>query len=335
MVVLEVIGVTAELSDMRYDVVVIGGGPAGLNGALMLARSRRSVVVIDDGAPRNAPAAAVHGLFARDGTPPAELYERGRAEVRSYGGEVAYGTVVAVTRELDELVVELDDGRRVVARRVLAATGLVDQLPEISGLRAPWGRDVVHCPYCHGWEVRDRAIGVLATGPMAMHQALLFRQLTDDLTLFTHTAPPLDEEDLAKLAARSIEVVNGEVRGIVTVNDRIVGVRLRDGTVIAREVLTVASRMVPRAEFLASLGLRPIAHPSGLGDYIPADPTGRTDAPGVWVAGNVTDLSAQVGAAAAAGAATAAQINADLVEEDTQRALEVTSGRGQVGVPLK
>jgi thioredoxin reductase len=130
-------------------------------------------------------------------------------------------------------------------------------------------------------------------------------------------------------------VVNGEVRGIVTVNDRIVGVRLRDGTVIAREVLTVASRMVPRAEFLASLGLRPIAHPSGLGDYIPADPTGRTDAPGVWVAGNVTDLSAQVGAAAAAGAATAAQINADLVEEDTQRALEVTSGRGQVGVPLK
>src|SRR5690349_15449447 len=138
-----------------YDVVVIGGGAAGLNGALMLARARRSVVVIDAGAPRNAPAEGVHGLLAREGMPPAELVERGRGEVRGYGGHVVTGEVDAVAREADGFMVALADGRTVRARRLLVTTGLVDELPEVSGLRERWGRDVLHCPYCHGWEVRD------------------------------------------------------------------------------------------------------------------------------------------------------------------------------------
>ena len=149
-----------------YDVVVVGGGAAGLNGALMLARSRRSVVVIDAGQPRNAPADGVHGLLARDGMPPAELLERGREEVRSYGGAVVAGTVTTVDRPLTGFTVRLADGRTVSARRLLITTGVVDELPEIPGLRERWGRDVIHCPYCHGWEVRDRAIGVLASSPM-------------------------------------------------------------------------------------------------------------------------------------------------------------------------
>ncbi|MEU4744476.1 NAD(P)/FAD-dependent oxidoreductase, partial [Actinosynnema sp. NPDC023658] len=184
---------TWELAD-GYDVVVVGGGAAGLNGALMLARSRRSVVVVDAGAPRNAPADGVHGLLARDGMPPAELLERGRAEVRSYGGHVVTGEVETVTREGDRFVVALADGRTVRARRVLVTTGLVDELPDVPGLRERWGRDVVHCPYCHGYEVRDQAIGVLASGPMSMHQALLFRQLSADVTFFSHTAPPNAEQ---------------------------------------------------------------------------------------------------------------------------------------------
>lgn len=304
-----------------YDVVVIGGGAAGLNGALMLARARRSVVVIDAGAPRNAPAEGVHGLLAREGVPPAELVERGRAEVRGYGGHVVTGEVDTVAREADGFTVALSDGRTVRARRLLVTTGLVDELPEVSGLRERWGRDVLHCPYCHGWEVRDGAIGVLASGPLSMHQVLLFRQWSEDITFFPHTMAPPTAEEAEQLAARGIRVVAGEVASVEVVDDRLVGLRLADGTLIERDALAVATRMVARADFLAGLGLRAVAHPSGAGEYVPADPTGRSEVPGVWLAGNVTDLMAQVGAAAAGGAAAGAQINADLVAEDTRRAV--------------
>jgi thioredoxin reductase len=303
------------------DVVVVGGGAAGLSGALMLARARRSVVVVDAGAPRNAPADGVHGLLGRDGTPPVELLDRGRAEVRSYGGEIVRGEVETVERDGDRFAVRLAGGGLLRGRRLLVTTGLVDELPDVPGLRERWGRDVVHCPYCHGWEVRDRAIGVLATGSMSMHQTLLFRQWSPDVMLFTHRSPVPEPEQAERLAARGIAVVPGEVAALEVTGDRLTGVRLADGTVIAREVVAVAPRMVARAGLLASLGLRAVEHPSGAGEHVPADPTGRTEVPGVWVAGNVTDLSAQVGAAAAAGAFAAAQINFDLVTEETDAAV--------------
>ena len=305
----------------ELDVVVIGGGAAGLSGALMLARARRSVVVVDAGPPRNAPAAGVHGLLGRDGTPPAGLLDRGRAEVRSYGGEIVRGEVETVERDGDRFAVRVAGGGTLRARRLLVTTGLVDELPDVPGLRERWGRDVVHCPYCHGWEVRDRAIGVLATGPMSVHQALLFRQWSADVTLFTHRAPAPDPEQAERLAARGIAVVTGEVAALEVAGDRLTGVRLADGTVIAREVVAVAPRMVARAGLLESLGLRAVEHPSGAGEHVPADPTGRTEVAGVWVAGNVTDLSAQVGTAAAAAAFAAAQINLELVTEETDAAV--------------
>ncbi|MET8653203.1 NAD(P)/FAD-dependent oxidoreductase [Nocardia aurea] len=303
-----------------YDVVIVGGGAAGLNGALMLGRSRRSVVVIDSGTPRNAPAEGVHGLLALDGIAPAELLERGRAEVRGYGGQIVDGEVVSVARDEDGFTVTLADENIVRARRVLVATGLTDEIPDIPGLRQRWGRDVVHCPYCHGWEVRDQAIGVLGTGPMSVHQTLLFRQLSADVVYFANTAP-LTAEQAAQLDARGVRVIDGAVASVEIADDRLAGVRLVDGTFVAREAVAVASRMVARAGFLAPLGLEPVAHPSGMGEHIPTDPMGRTEVPGIWVAGNVTDLSAQVGAAAAAGAMAGAQINADLVDEEIQQAL--------------
>ncbi|MCP2296261.1 Thioredoxin reductase [Nocardia amikacinitolerans] len=308
---------TDQLRD-SYDVVVLGGGAAGLSGALMLGRSRRSVLVIDAGVPRNAPADGVHGLLAREGMPPAELLERGRAEVRQFGVQLVSGEVRDASRDGDGFVVTTADDRTVRARRLLVATGLVDELPDIPGLRERWGRDVVHCPYCHGWEVRDRAIGVLSTGPMSVHQALLFRQLSADVTFFIGTTAPTQDETV-QLTARGVRLVEGEVANLVIADDRITGVRLTDGTVIEREVVAVGSRMVARAEFLATLGLRTSEHP--MGEFIAADPTGRTDVPGVWAAGNVTDLAAQVGTAAAAGATAGAQINADLVAEDTRHAV--------------
>ncbi|MFI6600884.1 NAD(P)/FAD-dependent oxidoreductase [Nonomuraea sp. NPDC050536] len=312
---------TDQLND-SYDVVVVGGGAAGLSGALTLARSRRSVVVIDAGAPRNAPASGVHGLLGHDGIRPGELLERGRAEVRGYGGHVVSGEVTDAARDGDGFQIALADGRTVRARRLLVAAGLVDELPDIPGLRARWGRDVVHCPYCHGWEVRDQAIGVLANGPLSVHQALLFRQLSDDVTFFTHTTPPPSGEQAEQLAARGIRVVPGEVAALEIVDDHITGVRLSDGTVVAREAVAVSTWMAARTGFLASLGLRPAAHPAGVGEHLAADAAGRTEVPGVWVAGNVADLAAQVGSSAAAGVMAAAQINADLIAEDTRRAIE-------------
>jgi thioredoxin reductase len=250
-----------ELTD-GYDVAVIGGGAAGLNGALMLARSRRSVVVVDSGAPRNSPAVGVHALLGHDGIPPSELIERGRAEVRRYGGQVITGEVTTAARDGDWFVLALADGRSARARRLLVASGLVDELPDMPGVRERWGRDVVHCPYCHGWEVRDQAIGVLSSGPMSVHQALLFRQLSSDVIYLTHGMPP-NGEQAEQLAARGIRVVDRKVASLEVVEDRLVGVRLRDGTVIDRDALVVAPRMVARAGFLADLDCVPRSIPRG------------------------------------------------------------------------
>ncbi|PKV79932.1 NAD(P)/FAD-dependent oxidoreductase [Nocardia fluminea] len=311
--------------DDSYDVVVLGGGAAGLNAALMLARSRRSVAVIDAGAPRNAPAQGVHGLLGREGMSPLELLGIGRAEVRGYGGHVVSGEVVSVVRAGNaagaEFLVTIADGNTVSARRILVATGLADELPDVPGLREHWGHDVLHCPYCHGWEVRDQRIAVLASGPMSVHQALLFSQLSDDIVFLSHTADPLTAEDTEKLVARGIRIVDGKVVEVLGA-DRLTGVQLADGSVVERDALVVGPRMNTRATFLTDLGLIPEPHPSGMGDHIPADPMGRTSVPGVWIAGNATDPSAQVGAAAAAGAMAGAQINAELVMAETAAAVD-------------
>lgn len=305
-----------------YDVVVIGGGAAGLSAGLMLGRARRSVVVIDAGAPRNAPAEGVHGLFAREGMSPLELAERGQAEVRQYGGHVVSGEVTGADQDGDGFAVSLADGRTVRARRLLVTTGLIDELPDIEGLREQWGHGVVHCPYCHGWEVRDKAIGVLGNGPMAVHSALLWGQWSSDITLFTHSLPPLTDEQVEQLAARGVRVVDGEVAAIESAGEGVTGVRLADGTVVSREVVAAPSRMSARAGFLAALGLSAVDHPMGVGSNLAVDPMGRTEVPGVWAAGNVADLNAQVGSAAAAGAFAAAQINADLVTAEIAQAVE-------------
>ena len=312
----------AEYGTYDHDVLVIGAGAAGLSGAVALARSRRSVAVVDAGEPRNAPADGVHALLGREGIAPRDLVARGREELRGYGGTVIDGRAAQASRGDDGLFsVVLDDGRALRSRRLLVATGLSDELPDVAGLRQRWGRDVIHCPYCHGWEVRDQRIGVLATGPVSVHQTLLMRQLSDDVVFFAHTAPPVDPRDRERLAARGIEVVEGEVTAVQVDGDRLNGVGLADGRVVERDALTVSTRLAARAGFLAGVGLKPQEHPSGMGVHIPVEAGGRTKAPGVWAAGNVTDLTAQVGAAAAAGTLAGAHINADLVAEETDRAV--------------
>ncbi|MET7704104.1 NAD(P)/FAD-dependent oxidoreductase [Streptomyces sp. NPDC005485] len=318
--------VSDALAEGTVDAVVIGGGAAGLNGALILARSRRSVVVIDSGSPRNAPAEAVHGLLALDGTPPTEILRRGREQVRQYGGRVVSGVVVSAESAAPSadgdlrFTVTLADGRHITARRILVATGLKDVLPKVPGLAEHWGHGVVHCPYCHGWEVRDEPIGILATGPASIGPAFLFRQLTEDLTYFTH-GTDLDEDSRARFAARGIRVIDTPVSEVVSDEDgALVGVRLADGQVVARRVLGVVPQMQARTQGLEGLGLPVQDLPTGR--TFASGIAGTTEVPGVWVAGNVTDPVAQVGASAAAGALAGIDINKMLAIADTDAALQ-------------
>jgi thioredoxin reductase len=312
----------------EYDVVIVGGGAAGLSAALVLARARRSVVVIDAGRPRNAPAAHMHGFLASDGLPPAALLAAGRQEVSGYGASVVPGTVIDVARpaaipapETLSFVVTLDTGQVLTARRVLVSTGLTDEVPDIPGLRERWGRDVLHCPYCHGYEVRDEPVGVIGGSDEAVAHAHLVRQWSDDLIYFTNGTTPTAEQ-VERFAARGIRLVDGEIARLVITADRLSGVELAGGRVVPRTAVFVRPRFVPNAGLLSTLGCTTDAN-----GWVVTDPTGRTSAPGIWAAGNAVNPRAQVITAAGEGSAAAIAINNDLVEEDVTLAVAQARSR--------
>ena len=303
----------------RYDVVVIGGGAAGLSAGLVLARARRLVAVVDAGAPRNAPAAHMQGFLSRDGLPPQDLLALGRDEVTSYGGTLINGSVAAATRCADPgFEVRLDNGSVLIARRLLVATGLRDVLPDIPGVRERWGRDLLHCPYCHGYEVRDQPLGVLGGTIEAVQHAQLIRQWSSDVVLFPHT-DTVTAHQREQLAARGIAVVEGAVQRVVVEDDQLTGVELEQGRVVRRAAVFVRPRFVPSTDLLVSLGC-------DLDDdgWVRADAVGRTTAPGVSVAGNVANPRAQVITAAGEGSSAAIALNADLVDDDVHTALNST-----------
>ncbi len=310
-------GITGNVDDMTedaYDVVVIGGGAAGLSAALVLGRARRSVAVVDAGEPRNAPAAHMHGFLSRDGMPPPELVHAGRSELRGYG-------VVLVDDRVFEaapgFTVRLARGRSLSARRLLFATGAIDDLPDVPGARERWGRDFLHCPYCHGWEVRDQPIGVLGTGPGSVEHAHLLRQWSEDVLFFAHTTS-VSARDRASLEARRIATVDGEVARLSIVDDRLDAVELTDGRVFPRAAVFMRPTLHGASRDLAqSLGCE--MDDDG---FIRTDSTGRSSAPGVWAAGNAANPRAQVITAAGEGSAAAIALNADLVAEDLRGGLD-------------
>ncbi|MCZ7418650.1 FAD-dependent oxidoreductase [Verrucosispora sp. WMMA2121] len=302
----------------RCDVAVIGGSAAGLAAALQLARQRRSVIVVDDGTPRNAPAAHMHGYLGREGTPPEAMRAIGREEVRSYGGNVLTGRVLAVRKEDDGFHLALSGGHGLVARRVLAATGIVDELPEIEGLTERWGAQVFNCPFCHGWEVRDLRVVQIVTTPMGLHPTQLMRHLTDQLTVVLHDATGIDPAAVQTLVASGVPVVESAVRRVSDADpDGSLAVELADGRSLPADAVLAGARFRPRVEMLAGLGIDTTVHPSGLGDLVAVDATGRTSVAGVFAAGNLTDPSAQVLQAAANGSWIGAQIAFSLAAEDT------------------
>jgi thioredoxin reductase len=302
----------------EYEVVVVGGGAAGLSAALVLARARGRVAVVDAGEPRNAPAQHMHGFLSRDGLPPAELLRLGREEATRYGVDIFAGRVSDVRRTGDGVPrfdVQLAEGDVISARRVLVATGLRDVLPDIPGVCERWGRDLLLCPYCHGYEVRERPLGVIGGTPEAIAHAHLVRQWSHDVVLFTHDAD-LAEGDREALVARAIGVVDGPVARLVVEDDALTAVELADVRVVDRTAVFVRPRMVPDNDSLTELGCE--IDDNG---WVVADATGRTSVPGVWVAGNAANPRAQVITAAGEGSTAAIAINADLVDEDVAEAV--------------
>jgi thioredoxin reductase len=303
-----------ETNTLLYDVVIVGGGAAGLGAALVLGRSRRRVVVVDAGEPRNAPASHMQGFLSRDGMPPADLLAVGRSEVASYGVELIRDRVATVE---PGFIVHLDGGDVLTTRRILVASGVRDELPDIVGARERWGRDLLHCPYCHGWEVRDQPLGVLGTGPGSVEHALLVRQWSDNVVFFAHTHP-VTAGERAALDARGVSVVDGVVAQLSVVDDRLDAVQLGDGRAIPRSAVFIRPSLHPHEGDL----IDSLACEVDEGGFVQVDASGRTSVPGVWAAGNAANPRAQVITAAGEGSAAAISINNDLVEEDVRNALD-------------
>lgn len=301
----------------RFDVLIVGGGAAGLSAALVLLRARRTVAIVDAGEPRNAPAAHLHGFLSRDGAAPAALLASGRDEVAGYGGTIIDGRVAELS---PGFTATLDDGRRLEARRVLVATGLRDEIPDIPRLRERWGRDVLHCPYCHGYEVRDRALGVIGGTAASVAHALLIAQWSADVVYFPHTRPLTDDER-ERLDARGVRVHPGEVSRLIVEADRLQSVELSDGTHVERAAVFVRPEMRAHDALLHVLGCE-----TDENGWVRHDAGGRTSVPGVSVAGNVADPRAQLITAAGQGSAAAIALNADLTDDDL--AAQLATHRG-------
>lgn len=308
--------------DQRFDVAVIGGGPAGLSAGIALARAMRSVLLIDAGGQRNLRAQGVHGFLSREGMSPQDLVAAGRKELAQYGGTLERGFVSAAWRDGERFVLALADGSTRTARRLLIATGITDELPELPGLAERWGRDVLYCPYCHGWEIRNQRIGILASDAGAIPEALTFRQWSTDVALLLNGAVEPGPDEQEQLRARGISVVEGAVRGLDVRDDKLAGVTLDGGRFLPLDVLAVSPAATSKATMLQQLGLEPCGLEEGEGSCLEVDDSGLTECPGVWAAGNATDVSAQVMTAAAAGLRAAASINADLVLADTRQAVQ-------------
>lgn len=302
-----------------YDVIIIGGGPAGLAAALTLGRSRRSTLLLDSGEPRNAPSLAVHNLFTRDGTPPAELRRIGREQLAAYPTVEVRDTAVAdqATTATDGIYeLHLADGETVAARRLLLATGVVDELPETEGLAGLWGRSVLHCPYCHGFEVRDTPLAVLGAEPDRVRLALHLTRFSDDVALLTDG--PADLGHAAELLERHGVAVRTEPVARLDGRDgQLQAVVFASGERLPRHALFTHGRLRQRSKLPELLGCELLDDGS-----VRVDDFGRTSVPGVAAAGDMARRPsmprpfAAVVAAAASGTIAAAVLDQDLVAAD-------------------
>lgn len=310
-----------------WDAVIIGAGAAGLSAAQALGRSLRRTLVIDAGEPRNRFAAHMHNVLGHDGMPPLDLIAKGKREAANYGVEFQDGRV-ASARDLGVTIeLTLEGGGTILTRSVVLATGVRDDLPPIPGLAQHWGSSVLHCPYCHGWEVRNTRIAVVPTSPMGMHQALLLRQWTERLTVFTEALGELDAPTIERLRSRNIELVHEPIAEVMNDEQSVTGIRTESGRELPIDAIFTAAQLQPHDEMLAELRLQRAESP--FGSFIAVDPTGRTSHPRIWAVGNVVAPATAVPQAMAAGAMAGGGLNFVLVEEDFDLAQQVQSTKEQ------
>ncbi len=314
-----------------WDAVVVGAGPAGLAAALMLGRARREVLVIDSGSPRNRFASHMHGVLGNEGVPPAEFAAKGRREAEQYGIRFESGLVTQVETAGIGLRVTLKGGVGHEARALIVASGIADELPGIPGLAEHWGTGVLHCPYCHGWEVAGRRLGVLATSPASLHQARMVRQWSDRVVFFSAGAGPLDPAEEARLRSRGIEIVASPVVEVSGDEDRLSSARTEDGRLIELDAIFTAAEPRPHDDFLQGLDLERTELPFVPGSFLAVDPTGRTSHERVWAVGNVVNPMANVPMSIGAGSFAGAAVNGALIEQEFDDA--VRSGGTSAGRP--
>ena len=308
-------------STQNYDVAIIGGGAAGLSAAQALGRSLRKVLVIDAGKPRNAPAHAMHNFLSRDGMNPQELLAVGREELENYDVDVVSSTVVDTQRSKKGFELTLANRAPATARRVILAAGLRDILPEIDGVKEHWGNNVLHCPYCHGWEVRGKRLGI-NDSDFAVHQALMFTQWSDSVTLFKSPQRVLNAEETEQLLARGVNIIEGTISSINGTKDSLSTAVLTDGRQYPLEALVIMPAMEADISAVCSLELKVSQHPVTAVPYVEVDGAGQSKVPGLWIAGSLADPKQQVIMAAAHGLAVGAAVNADLMAEETRVAVE-------------
>jgi thioredoxin reductase len=302
---------------MNWDCIVVGGGAAGLSAALVLGRARRRTLLVDGGQPSNLPAEGIGGLLGHNGRPPAELYAMGRAELEAYPTvEVRDGTVVDGERVDGGFALDLAGGARELTRRVILATGMEYRKPDLPGLEPLWGRSVFHCPFCHGWEMRDAALAVLGGGPGGLHRALLLRGWSDDVMLLSDGPAELEADDLERLSAANVDVDERPVARLIARDGALAAVEFADGSTLAREGLLVPVTVAQRSSLAAQLGAEP-AEPGPVAvDALVVDTMFRTTAEGVSAAGDVSAQLQQVAGAISAGSLAAAGVVQGLMAED-------------------
>ncbi|CAE6855436.1 hypothetical protein R75465_07389 [Paraburkholderia aspalathi] len=294
-----------------YEVIVVGGSFAGLSAAMQLARARREVLLIDAERPRNRFATHAHGFFGQDGVPPAQAIATATAQLRKYPTvTLLKGEAHRASREASGFRVELTNGFHVKAERLILATGICDKLPPLPGLEGRWAVSVLHCPYCHGYEVGDRRLGVLATHPLSIHQALLIPDW-GPTTWFTQGTIEPDAEEVALLSARGVCIERVPVAEIMGEAPSIDGVRLVDGRVIRIDALFISVRTEMASDLAEQLGCA--ADEGPLGPVIRVGDFKETSVPGVFAAGDASTAMTNATFASASGVAAGVGAHRSLI----------------------
>jgi len=299
-----------------WDCIIVGAGPAGLNAALVLGRTRRRVLVLDSAQPRNYATHEMHGVLGHDGLDPADLRARGRTELGRYGVEVV--TAEVQDAEALDATVRVTSSRGTdLTRTVLLATGMLDEVPNIPGFAEVWGTTAHTCPYCDGFEHRDERLAILAAGARGEHLAILLRQWSDDVVLLSNGPHGLDADQLARVQALGIPIIETPVVALESDDGgRLRRLRLDDGETLDRDALFFYVGWQLRNDVARSLGSQ--LHDDG---SITVDSSQATTVDRVYAAGNCADPRALVPAAAGSGATAAVAINARLSMEDADHAV--------------